>query len=77
MQGIPEDELVPIMEPLFLEVVHRDALVPLAPAREQKDLESQLANLLVQLQAGGDRRRLSPLHPLVELVMVEQLNPAV
>ena len=55
MPGIPEDELIPVVEPLFVEVVDRDATVPLASAREQDDLESELENLLVQLQAGGDR----------------------
>ena len=55
LPGIPEDELVPVVEPLFVEVVHRDATVPLASAREQDGLESEIENLLVQLQAGGDR----------------------
>ena len=76
LPGIPEDELVPVVEPLFVEVVHRDATVPLASAREQDGLESELENLHVQLQAGGDRRRLPPLHPLVKLEVVEQFKPA-
>jgi hypothetical protein len=73
---VPEYELFPVMEPLFVEVVHRDASVPLASAREQEGLEPQLANLIVQLQARGDGGRLAPLHPLVKLVVVEQLSPA-
>ena len=65
------------MEPLFLEVLLGDALVPLASAREQEGLEPKLANLIVQLQAGGDRTRLAPLHPPVELLVVEQFKSAV
>lgn len=65
------------MEPLFLEIVHRDALVALAPAGEQEGLEPQVADLLVELQAGGDRRRLPLLHPPVEFPVVEQFEPAI
>jgi len=64
------------MEPLLVEVLHRDASVALASAREEEGLEPQLANLIVQLQAGRDGSRLAPLHPLVKLVVVEQLGPA-
>ena len=73
---VPAYELFPVMEPLFVEVVHRDASVPLASAREQEGLESQPADLVVELQAGRDGGRLAPFHPLVELVVVEQLGPA-
>lgn len=65
------------MEALLLEIVDGDAVVPLAAAREQEGLESKVANLIVQLQAGGDRRRLPPLHPLVEFPVVEQFEPAI
>lgn len=64
------------MEPLLVEVLHRDASVPLTSAREQEGLEPKPANLIVQLPAGGDGGSLASLHPLVKLVVVEQLSPA-
>ena len=59
--------LVPIMETLFLHILHRDALVPLASALEQEGFEPQLVKLTVQLEAGEDRMPLAPLHSLVKL----------
>ena len=52
-------------------------LVGLAVADEQEGLEAEVADLPVEAEAGENRRCLPRLHPPAELLVVEQLQPAI